>query len=208
MKKSLLLVVLLHIFFLTSCKTKKVSTTNKNYTEDNPNTPFIELNNVDKEKVEIAFKTKEISRTQKYAENNYSLSIRENSDIDWQENMHMANTNEPHFWFTCYYSSNDIKVIHVERTCKGYEGFKPAYYGINYKIGNYNFNIYGRNVENYTYILVYKAAELYELDNAYEKNIINDNDVKDIYKHYIDSKFLKFDPYYEPYTTNITTSIE
>jgi hypothetical protein len=40
---------------------------------------------------------------------------------------------------------------------------------------------------------------LYELDYAYKNGIIDDEEVKSVYKSYIESKYLKFDPYYNPY---------
>jgi hypothetical protein len=202
MKKILFLVLFTSCLSLTACGTNK--NTKKDYTEDNINTPFLEIRNSYKEKVETAFKSKAISRTQKYAEKDFALSEREKSDIGWQEDRTKGNKNQNHFWFTCYYFSEDVIIVHVERSDKGIEGHKIAISGSEYYLGDYYFHVYGPALENYAYIIVYKDGNLYELDNAYENGIIDDNIAKDAYKHYMDSKFLKYGPYNNPYQKTTT----
>ena len=188
MKKVLL--IMLCLLLITGC-TKKI--------EDNPNTPFIEIDRESQKKFGNAFKTKEINRIQKSYEDNYKLDKRKDMTTNWQENNTISNVDDYHFWFTCYYKTDDIEVIHVERSKKGYKSVKHMLYWIEYRISNYSFSVWGRSLNNFTYILVLKNDNLYELDYAYENNIINDDDVKEIYKHYIDSKFLKCDPEYNRY---------
>ena len=198
MKKILiLLVMMISIVLLTACNKKK------DYSGDNINTPFIEISPNLQKKVEEAFHTKEISIGYSYIglqHPNYSIDERKKyNTINWQENKTVKNEENYHFWFTCYYEKNGMVVFHVERTLKGLEAWAQHSSDLEYDINEYKFKIYGRTLQNYTYILVYKNDKLYELGYAYDNSIIDDNDVKEIYKHYIDSKFLKLDWDYNEY---------
>ena len=69
----------------------------------------------------------------------------------------MTNSNKEdyHFWFTCYYEKDEVVVFHVERSDKDLWGHSWALYRIYYDLGEYSFKVYGKSLENYTYILIY-----------------------------------------------------
>lgn len=189
MKKIMFITICVLTFFLTGCG---------RYSGDNINTPFIEISPKLKNNVELAFLGKEIITDSK--QEKYSIDERKkNRTINWQENQTKDNIDDYHFWFTCYYEKDEMVVFHVEKTLKGREGGEKMITYTEYDIAGYVFKVFGPNLENYTYILVYKDGSLYELQSAYDKEIIDDNDVKEIYKHYIDSKFLKMDADYQNY---------
>ncbi|MCR5308083.1 MAG: hypothetical protein K6E24_03720 [bacterium] len=206
MKKYILIVVFISCFLLTSCRTKTSSTKRdstaksaiKSKDENNMNTPFVELDNESKKLFENSFSTSGIYVASGY-EKYHSLDERESKTINWQENRTQTNRDDYHVWLTCYYMKDDTLVVHVERSDKGIENHEPSYFEKEYLLGNYGFCVYGEYNEWYSYILVYKNGNLYELDYAYKNGIIDDEEVKSVYKSYIESKYLKFDPYYNPY---------
>ncbi len=223
MRKRILLVLFASCLFLAACKAKTTTTneksttrnktsitTKKNYTGDNINTPFIELDNANQAKFEDAFFSKSIYISNDYYKDCYSLEERNNKTAGWQENRNKDNEKDYHFWFTCYYMKDATLIIHVERSDKDVTTHKWAYFDKGYELGDYSFYVSGNCLEHYTYILVYKDDNLYEFDYAYNNGIVDDDVVKSAYKYYIDSKFIKFDPYYNPYkkTTKQKTTEE
>ena len=198
MKKIILL--LFFLIVLVACSKKDNET---KYNGDNMNTPFVEISPNLQKKVEDAFHTEEIciGHSATTEATNYSIDERKKySTINWQENMtNWENNKEYHFWFTCYYEKKGMITFHVERTLKDLEGGQKQCSETTYEIGGYIFKVKGPTLQNYAYILIYKNGKLFELGYAYDNSIIDDNDVKEIYKHYIDSKFLKYDFEYNNY---------
>ena len=197
MKKIFFIIFCVCTLLLTACGKK----TTQEFIGDNMNTPFIEISPELQKKVEKAFVNEEIIGGQTIEGRNYSLKERRRyNTINWQENMtNWENNKDYHYWFTCYYEKDEVVVFHVEKTLKEQDGGQKAIAFTQYVIGDYTFRIYGPTLQNYTYILVYQKGNLYELDYAFNNGIINGNDVKEIYKHYIDSKFLKYDSRYNDY---------
>ena len=187
MKKMLFIIFCVCTLLLTACGKK----TTKKYTGDNIDTPFIELSPNSQKIIEKAFFVEDIWRYSKINEYIYSIQERNEKTINWYENQTKKNINDYHYWFTCYYDSNDLIVFQVERADRDIQGHRWMYYHSSYEMGELIIDVSGCSLENYTYILVYKNEDLFELDCAYKKGLINDIDAKEIYNNYINIQEIK-----------------